>query len=63
MFYKGGGRDRVGLAGGRTGCVCMWGGGGGGGETDRHRQTDRDRHRESCNQNLLFFNCFAGDCS
>ena len=28
MFYKGGGRDRVGLAGGRTGCVCMWGGGG-----------------------------------
>ena len=45
MFYKGGGRDRVGLAGGRTGCVCMWGGGGGERLTDTDRQTETDTER------------------
>ena len=52
MFYNSRGRDRMGLAGGRAGCVCVWGGGGGGRgwrQTDRDRQTDRqtetDRER------------------
>ena len=41
MFYKGLGRERVGLAGGLAGCVCLWRGGGREREIDR--QTDRQR--------------------
>ena len=62
MFYKGRGRERVGLAASGGVCVCMCrrgeGGCGGGGvvgegvgETYRQRQ----RHKESCIQNLFCF--------
>ena len=57
MFYNGRGRERVGLAGGRARCVG--GGGEGEGGTDRHRHTGRELHSEF----VLFFNCFAGDCT
>ena len=60
MFYNGRGRERVGLAGG--GLVCVWGvRGEGGGAEGRGGETDRQT--DSCIHNLLFFNCFAGDCS
>ena len=58
IFYNGRGRERVGLTGGGLVCVCGGGGGGGGGKGGG-RQTDRQRVAH----NLLFFNCFAGDCS
>ena len=64
---SGGVRVGVCVCGGGGGVAGRTGGGGGGGgrETDRDSQTVRqtERERESCIKNLLFFNCFAGDCS
>ena len=68
IFYNGRGRERVGLAASGGVCVCMCrrgeGGCGGGGLWGKgwERHTDRDRWRESWIKNVLFFNCFAGDC-